>query len=144
MALLAMEQYGVMLAALHPALRPARSGREIARLRRAGRVPVWLPCIMALGRPEIPESWDVTSDSLAAWLAARIGLRRLVLVKSAAVPEDAAATALVESGLVDPVLPRMLRAGRVAGWCIHAGAAAAFAAALADGRIAGTRIRLDG
>ena len=90
------------------------------------------------------ESWDVTSDSLAAWPAARIGLRRLVLVKSAAVPEDAAATALVESGLVDPVLPQMLRAGRVAGWCIHAGAAAAFAAALANGRIAGSRIRLDG
>jgi aspartokinase-like uncharacterized kinase len=144
MALLAMEQYGVMLAALHPALRPARSGREIARLRRAGCVPVWLPCAMALGRPEIAESWDVTSDSLAAWLAARIGLRRLVLVKSAAVPEEAPAAALVERGLVDPVLPSLLRAGRVAAWCIGAGNVAAFAAALAAGRMAGSRIRLDG
>jgi aspartokinase-like uncharacterized kinase len=144
MALLAMEQYGLVLAALHPALRPARSAREIRSLRRGGHVPVWLPTGMALGRPEIAESWDVTSDSLAAWLAARIGLRRLVLVKSAAVPEDAPAAALVECGLVDPVLPAMLRAGRVAGWCIGAGAAGAFGAALARGRILGSRIRLDG
>lgn len=144
MALLAMEQYGLMLAALHPALRPARSAREIGAARRAGLVPVWLPSAMALGRPEIAESWEVTSDSLAAWLAARIGLRRVVLVKSAAVPDDAPAAALVASGLVDPLLPAMLRAGRVAGWCVGSGAAAAFGAALGAGRILGSRIRLDG
>ena len=125
-------------------LLPSPCAKMVGWAPRAGIVPVWLPCAMALGRPEIPESWDVTSDSLAAWLAGRIGLRRLVLVKSAAVPQDPTAAALVESGLVDPVLPQMLRAGRVAGWCIGAGASRAFAAALADGRIAGSRIRLDG
>jgi aspartokinase-like uncharacterized kinase len=144
MALLAMEQYGLMLAALHPALRPARSAREIRAARRAGQVPVWLPSAMALGRPEVAESWDVTSDSLAAWLAARIGLPRLVLVKSASLPEHAPAAALVASGIVDPVLPTMLRAGRVAGWCVGAGQAAAFAASFAAGRVIGTPIRLDG
>ena len=50
MALLAMEQYGLMLCGLHPALHPAKSRAEIRRLRREGLVPVWLPSAMALRR----------------------------------------------------------------------------------------------
>jgi len=34
-----------------------------------------------LGASNIPQSWDVTSDSLAAWLAGEIGAERLLLVK---------------------------------------------------------------
>lgn len=36
---------------------------------------------MVLGAADIPQSWDVTSDSLAAWLAGKIGAELLVLVK---------------------------------------------------------------
>src|SRR5206468_2577340 len=93
----------------HPALHPAKSRAAIARLRRQGLVPVWLPSAMALGRPEIAESWDVTSDSLAAWLTGRLGLRHLVLVKSAPPPEPATAERLVTEGYIDPALPALLQ-----------------------------------
>jgi aspartokinase-like uncharacterized kinase len=42
---------------------------------------------MTIGNPEIAESWDVTSDSLAAWLARRLDADKLILVKSCPVPE---------------------------------------------------------
>src|SRR5260221_6528865 len=109
MALLAMEQYGLLLCGLHPALRPAKSRAEIAWLRRQGLVPVWLPSAMALGQPEIEESWDVTSDSLAAWLAGALGLRQLVLVKSAPPPEPATTERLVTDGVLGSMPPAMVR-----------------------------------
>jgi len=140
MALLAMEQYGLMLCGLHPALRPAASRAEIARLRRQGLVPVWLPSAMALGRPEIAESWDVTSDSLAAWLAGTLGLRHLVLVKSAPPPEPATAERLVAAGYIDPMLPELLRRDDIAAHFVGVDQAAAFGAALAIGRLVGRRL----
>jgi aspartokinase-like uncharacterized kinase len=81
MALLAMEQYGCAIKSRHEALSLADSLDSIRRGLADDLVPVWLPTLMALGAAEIPQSWDVTSDSLAAWLAGKIGAARLVLVK---------------------------------------------------------------
>lgn len=81
MALLAMEQYGCAIKSLHDALWLADSLDAIRRCLADDRVPVWLPTKMALDAAEIPQSWDVTSDSLAAWLAGKIGAERLLLVK---------------------------------------------------------------
>ena len=41
-----------------------------------GDVPVWSPWPMLRAHPEIPRSWEVTSDSLAVWLAATLDARR--------------------------------------------------------------------
>ena len=102
MGLLAMEQYGCAIENLHEALALADSIDSIRRGLADGQVPVWLPTPMALGAAEIPPSWDVTSDSLAAWLAGKIGAERLVLVKQV---EPASGTArvadLAERGIVD-------------------------------------------
>jgi dihydroneopterin aldolase len=106
MALLAMEQYALMLADLATALVPCRTAAEIYAALAAGEVPVWLPTTMALADAAIPESWDMTSDSLAAWLARRLGAERLVLVKSVAAPAPLDAAALAGCGLVDPAFPR--------------------------------------
>lgn len=81
MALLAMEQMAHAMLDIAPALLPARTPAEIVSAARAGTA-LWFPAAMTLGAPDIPESWDVTSDSLAAWLACRLGARRLVLVKA--------------------------------------------------------------
>ena len=60
-------------------------------------MPVWTP----LAPPaDLPASWDVTSDSLALWLARRLGAAGLLLVKSRpAASEDVAA--LSQAGLLD-------------------------------------------
>lgn len=65
---------------------------------------VWNPRRLRTGHPDIPESWDVTSDSLALWLAGRVAAKRCVLVKSVDAPPGPTA-ALSESGLVDAAFP---------------------------------------
>jgi aspartokinase-like uncharacterized kinase len=139
LALLAMEQYGLMLAGLQPRLHPAASRAEIRRVLAAGDVPVWLPTRMALGRPEIPESWDVTSDSLAAWLAAQLGAEGLLLVKSVAVAVGSTVEDLAHRGVVDPLLAGFLR-NVPACRCVEADRHAEFRAALAAGTLAGTPV----
>ena len=46
-----------------------------------GRVPVLAPSRWLRDADPLPHSWDVTSDSLAAWIAGVVGARRLVLIK---------------------------------------------------------------
>ncbi|HQR50635.1 MAG TPA: uridylate kinase [Methylophilaceae bacterium] len=81
MALLGMEQYGLALQSLQPQLVTASSELEIAERSWQHRAIVWLPSQMVLADDSIPMNWEVTSDSLAAWLARKIGANRLVLVK---------------------------------------------------------------
>jgi 5-(aminomethyl)-3-furanmethanol phosphate kinase len=75
MAILGMEQFGWLLSDLIPgAVRCA----DLARVA-AGRTTVLLPAALPLD--ELPASWQVTSDSIAAWVAGQLGAERLVLVK---------------------------------------------------------------
>lgn len=112
MAILAMEQYGLMMTGIRSDLRLASSPAEMERALREAAVPVWLPTAMALASPELPESWDLTSDSLAAWLANRTKAKMLVLVKPVQPPENAiAADKLSALGLVDPLFPEIAAQG---------------------------------
>src|SRR5262245_132717 len=143
MALLAMEQYGRMLAALEPRLQPAASRADILRAGRAGRAAVWMPTRMVLVDPAIAAGWDITSDSLAAWLAGRLKARRLVLVKSVAVTNGATAVELARRGVVDPAFPAYLRGSGAEGCCIDDAGYRAMARALANGSGPGTPIACD-
>lgn len=142
MALLAMEQYGLMLAAMEPRLRPAPSRHGIRQALAEGGVPVWLPSRMLIGRPDIPESWDVTSDSLAAWLAGELRAAGLLLVKSVPMAPGETLAELVRAGAVDPLLPRYLQRVSECRW-IEASRHAELARALACGESAGDVVRRD-
>ncbi|WP_203426829.1 dihydroneopterin aldolase [Sinorhizobium sp. BG8] len=109
MAILAMEQFGIAIAERHERLCTARSQAEIESALSRGRVPVWLPSAMTRAAPEIAQSWDVTSDSLAAWLARRLGAGNLLLIKQ--VDVDGVMPnleQLVDKGIVDAMLPQLL------------------------------------
>ena len=129
MALMAMAQFGRALQSLNPALRLSASRSAIWRALKDGKVPVWSPEPMARAAA-LPESWDLTSDSLAAWLAGALAADRLVLVKHGRF-EGAAVDVrdLVAQGVVDPLFPRFLRQSGVRAWL----AAPADSARLADG-----------
>ncbi|TWA72433.1 aspartokinase-like uncharacterized kinase [Azospirillum brasilense] len=137
MALLAMEQYGTALADLEPRLSPARS---LADLRGRPSPTVWMPLPLAEDA-DVAESWDVTSDSLAVWLAGALGATCAVLVKSAPLPDAAVpVTRLVADGVVDPALPgRMARFGGAV-WCVSREDHRRFARALDRGNPGGTRL----
>ena len=111
MALLAMEQYALMLTGMQAQLALADSAEAFARELAQARVPVWMPSAMVLASREIPASWDVTSDSLAAWLAGQLGAALLVVVKSVRVTQQQATVAqLVSRAWVDPLFPRFAAA----------------------------------
>ncbi|MBO0756248.1 MAG: hypothetical protein J2P54_10335 [Bradyrhizobiaceae bacterium] len=114
MALLAMEQYGRALISLNGLLAAADSAGVIHRALTAGKVPVWMPARMALAADDVARSWDVTSDSLAAWLAGRIGASRLFLVKH--VPFRSGRVRcddLVAKSVVDKAFARHLRSSNL-------------------------------
>lgn len=81
MAVMAMDQYGMLMTGLNPQLVTASSELEIAERGWQHRAVVWLPSRMVCADDSIPASWEVTSDSLAAWLAAKLNADHLILVK---------------------------------------------------------------
>jgi aspartokinase-like uncharacterized kinase len=105
LALDAMGRMAEILSELEPRLVPARDPEAIAAVLAAGRVPVWDPVALRDGHPDIPETWDVTSDSLALWLAGAIGAPRCCLVKSADRPAGTDWAELARSGFVDAAFP---------------------------------------
>jgi 5-(aminomethyl)-3-furanmethanol phosphate kinase len=143
MAVLAMDQYACALVNLASGLTLAASAAAIRRVVRAGGVPVWSATAMVRAAQDIPWSWEVTSDSLAAWLAGRIGAPRVLLVKHvepAAGPLRAAD--LVADGIVDPAFPRFLRASGAQAFIAGPAGHASAASALRNGGIVGSAIEL--
>jgi dihydroneopterin aldolase len=142
MALLAMEQFGHVLIDRAARLQPARTIGDIRSTLSTGKIPVWFPSSMVLATSAIPASWEVTSDSLAAWLAAELGASALLLIKQT---DDFAAgdtsETLATNGVVDPAFPSFLSprmAFHVAGPRHLGQAAGMFGKALLPGeRIAG-------
>jgi 5-(aminomethyl)-3-furanmethanol phosphate kinase len=103
MAILAMDQSAHLLCARLDGATIVAQPEEIGAAIDAGRVPVLAPSRWLRDADPLPHSWDVTSDSIAAWVAGRVGARQLVLVKPRGVqrPEHA----------VDPYFARAVPAG---------------------------------
>jgi hypothetical protein len=102
LAVLAMDQFGLLLANLNPLLAIASSELEIAERTWQHRAIVWLPSKMVLADDSIPQSWDVTSDSLAAWLAEKLDAKHLILLKSDKPNEnELSLKVMTKGGLVD-------------------------------------------
>lgn len=110
MALLAMEQYAIALADLYPEFALVATPQEGFAAHRRGAVALWRPVAMASAASHIPESWDITSDSLAAWYAGEAGASALLLVKSV---DIASGDDVVASGVVDPLFSHYARGLRV-------------------------------
>ncbi|TIN79464.1 (5-formylfuran-3-yl)methyl phosphate synthase [Mesorhizobium sp.] len=112
MAILAMEQFAQVILDRDERLAPARSLEEMGRALDAGKIPVWLPSSLALPAPDIPASWDVTSDSLAAWLAGKLGANALLLIKqTGAFSGSDTIDSLAVRGIVDAGFAAMLPDG---------------------------------
>jgi dihydroneopterin aldolase len=143
MALLAMEQYGCALVNLGAGWQLAASEAAIRRVLREGGVPVWSATPMMRDAKDVPWSWDVTSDSLSAWLAGRIGAKRVLLVKHVEPPAGPLRAAdLVAERIIDPAFPRFLRASGAHAFIAGPTGHAAAAIAMRSGGIAGAAIEL--
>jgi aspartokinase-like uncharacterized kinase len=108
MAILAMDQYAELLRALCPRAEIARDPSELEGLLQKGKLPILAPFSWLRARDPLPHDWDVTSDSISAWVAKEVGAHRLVLVKSVegvmapeGLSENAPAELAAELGFVD-------------------------------------------
>ena len=100
MAVLAMDQYAHVLAGRLPDGVVVSNRADMMTAFATGRVPVLAPSQWLREEDPLPHSWDVTSDSIAAWVAGEVGARQLVLVK----PPGAT------GAVVDAYFPRALPA----------------------------------
>ena len=82
MAVVAMDQYATLMTGLNEDLVMASSVLEIAELCLQNKAIVWKPSEMVLADKDLPMSWDLTSDSLAAWFADKLNAQHLLIVKS--------------------------------------------------------------
>jgi len=102
MAILGMDQYAHALASHIRGAALVERERDIPVALAAGRIPVLAPYQWLRAADPLPHSWDVTSDSIAAWLAGALGAARLILLKPVAGDPVK---------LADPYFPRALPPG---------------------------------
>jgi aspartokinase-like uncharacterized kinase len=82
MAVLAMQQMALLFRALKPCFAICESIAEIREQVRQNGIVIWSPDAIELDTAGIQSTWDISSDSLSAWLADALGVAELMLVKS--------------------------------------------------------------
>ena len=82
MAILAMDHYALLLADRIRGAAITESLAESIAVATSGGVPILAPYRWLRSSDPLPHSWDVTSDSIALWIAIQCRAHTLALVKS--------------------------------------------------------------
>lgn len=98
MALLAMAQFGLLIADLAPQSKAFYYPQQRDDLTPG--LHVWLPDRHLLDMADIPHSWDISSDSLALWLSQQLGADELMMIKRSTVVSSRI-QALIQHGVLD-------------------------------------------
>ena len=81
MAVLGMDQYAHLLASRMPSSVIVWDPGQIQAAHRSARIPILAPSQWLKAADPLPHSWDVTSDSIAAWIAGELRAEQLLVVK---------------------------------------------------------------
>jgi len=118
MALLAMEQTAYLLRSVAPDLSLTDSTEGIEEVVNLNKVPVWLPCKMIDTCQDITSNWNVTSDSLALWLAGKLNAEHTMLVKSLSA-SNRNARQLSDFNMVDKAFPEFVKKSESGLWWLE-------------------------
>lgn len=157
MAILAMDQYGLLLEDMIGPGRAVKDFGQAAKALEQGLLPILLPHDLLAKQDPLPHSWQVTSDSIAAWAAKTAHARDLVLLKDVdglfrpeptreSSPTDGRLLAeinleeLAESAGVDPFLATLMRGNTLGLWIINGEKPGRLAELLTTGWTTGTRL----
>ncbi|MEM3511103.1 MAG: hypothetical protein QXW47_09025 [Candidatus Jordarchaeales archaeon] len=149
MALMAMNQFGLMLAEL--------TGIEASEAIGGGKTIVFLPFRLIFEDDPLPHSWDITSDSVAAYIAWKAKVSMVILLKDvdgvfsndpkrhadAKLLENVKAFDLASLGVstsVDPFFPKLVGNYGIEAWVINGKYPERLEKLLSEGRTMGTRI----
>lgn len=150
MALLAMDQYGYVLQGMIPGSVLSDDPGVVCGAAERGVAGILAPAALLRRLDPLPHSWDVTSDTIAAWLAAHVHCRRLALLKdvdglygeSGLIPEMKVTQAEKPRGGVDAALFPFLASisGSLDAWVINGLRPERLVELLDTGAALGTRI----
>jgi len=148
----ALDQTGILLAALHPALSAVETFAEARAALRAGQIPVLLPGRLILALDVFTRDDIITSDSLGAYFAFLVGAERYVVltdvdgvfesVQSQRLIRQISTAKLTSMGAtsVDRCLGPLLDAVGMAAWVLNGARPERLAELLGGGEPLGTRI----
>lgn len=80
MAILGMDQYGLLLSDLLPNSCAVNRLEDVQTTLSLGKLPVFLPSNFLFNTNPLENSWNVTSDSIAVYVAGQLHLSNVVLV----------------------------------------------------------------
>ena len=151
----ALLQFGYLLSRLIEGSSPTADLQSVRRTAESGRVAVFLPSATIIQSDPLPHSWQVTSDTIAAWIARQSSCNRLVLLKDvdglfvSGEAADSSGRLLAEitvqqlealSGGVDEYLAQYLAKASLETWVISGSHPSRLAELLSAGYTVGTRI----
>ena len=110
MAILTMDQYGLLLSDIAPNSFVSYSLEEISNSAK-GVLPIFLPSRLMFSEDPLEHSWDVTSDTIASHIAGLLQAMKLILVTDV----DGIFSEDPEKSL-DSVLIEEISAKRLLGW----------------------------
>lgn len=136
MAIAAMEQMGWYIA--------SKGVNPVTLLRIPSRLEVLLPYTLLQKTDPLPHSWDITSDTISAWIASRLSLPLVVLksvdgIRSGGILQDRVSANLPTDD-VDPCFIRYVLASKVKTMVINGRAPDRLKLLLDGGRVPGTTI----
>jgi aspartokinase-like uncharacterized kinase len=106
MAILAMAQFGILLSSLLPDCHPFSFPSE--HPATSYPLSIWLPDKQLLDQPGIAQNWDITSDSLALWLAQQCQVEKLTLIKRQPPEQISSIGQLNKIGFIDNGFVRLM------------------------------------
>jgi aspartokinase-like uncharacterized kinase len=80
MAILGMDQFGLLLSQIIPDSCATYLLNDAKQLSEIRVVPIFLPSRLMFKEDPLENSWDVTSDSIAAYVAGRLRVAKVLLV----------------------------------------------------------------
>lgn len=125
MAILAMDQYGLLLSDISPNSVVVQSFDDAKSAVNSAKLPIFLPSQVMLKEDPLENSWDITSDSIALYIAHKLQAEKVLFVtdvdgiytedpkidKKATLISEITPDALLEKGKrtsVDSALPKLL------------------------------------
>ncbi len=123
LAISALDFNATLLARLITRGRVVQTVSEAVEAWQQGSIPILAPSqFLAIAEQRQPDEapphlWDVTSDSLAAWIAWQWPATELLLLKSTPLVPGTPVTQLSAAGLVDPFFPALAGRIRQVHWC---------------------------
>lgn len=98
MAIAAMEQFGWLIS--------SRGVACVPTVQRPEKLEVFLPYVSLRESDPLPHTWDITSDTIAAWVAHLLGLDLILLKSVDGIFERGElkkrVTGIIETSVVDP------------------------------------------